>query len=72
MEQKKLGEANQIQQMQGLCEAGIPGNGREQEFPLTPAKNDENKENYNVYLNWYDLSRVGPCERARPQLSEYV
>ena len=37
MEQKKLGEANQIQQMQGLCEAGIPGNGREQEFPLTPA-----------------------------------
>ena len=23
-------------------------------------------------LNWYDLFRVGPCERARPQLSEYL
>ena len=22
--------------------------------------------------NWYDLLRVEPCERARPQLSEYV
>ena len=23
-------------------------------------------------LNWYDLSRAGPCERAQPPLSEYV
>ena len=23
-------------------------------------------------LTWYDLSRIGPYERARPQLSEYV
>ena len=23
-------------------------------------------------LNWCDLSKVGPCERVRPELSEYV
>ena len=23
-------------------------------------------------LTWYDLSRIWPCERARPRLSEYV
>ena len=23
-------------------------------------------------LNWYDLSRVGLCERAHPQFSEYM
>ena len=40
------------------------------------AKNEENKEKLKrillKILNWYDLSRVEPCERARPQLSEYV
>ena len=24
------------------------------------------------FLSWYDVLRGGPCEKARPQLSEYV
>ena len=42
------------------------------ENPKKTGKQEKLKRELLKILIWYDLSRIGPCERARPQLSEYV